>query len=188
MAERVGDRSVFAIEFEVSDYQPRTWNECWGRLWLWVGSNAVGNLDEIEMIQTGLDSLKETALDERRQASEALQGLRGEDALDAVMKARYDEEEWRAAHPLPVLDECLASVEVLPRLTGPFFDGWEAILLDCGESERLLYRREGAETLEAVWPTGTFAGIVSDSNAAFESYAREIIKTMRKTSVGLPKS
>ena len=172
MAERVGDRSVFAIGFEFSGFKARTWNEHWGRLWLSVGGATVGNLDEIEMIQTGLDSLRETACEEWEPASEALQGLSAEDSLNAVMNRRYGEEELLGAFSLSVSDECLASVEVLPRRTGPFFDGWEAILLNCGVSERFIWRCEGKETSEVLWPTGTFARVVGETCAAFEGLAR----------------
>ena len=176
MSVKVGDSTVFALEFELAGPSARTWNETWGRLWLWIGGSAVGNLEEIEMIQIGLDSLRETAGDERTQASKALQYLCGEDALNFVMEARYGEEERLITHSLPESDECLASVEVLPRRTGPFFDGWEAILLECDPLERLLYRREGKETLEAVWPTGSFAKVVSETNAAFERLVRAKLK------------
>jgi hypothetical protein len=39
----------------------------------------------------------------------------------------------------------LARYEVLPRLTGPFFDGWDAVLIEAGEEERFIFRQEGAE-------------------------------------------
>jgi hypothetical protein len=172
MAERIGDPSVFAIEFEISDFKARMWNEHWGRLWLWVGGGIVGNLDEFEMIQTGLDSLLATAREERDRASEALQGLSAEDALNAVMNAGYGEEESRDAHSLSVSEGCLAAVEVLPRLTAYFFDGWEAILLECGVSKRFVYRHEGKETFEVLLPTGAFAQVVGEACAAFERLAR----------------
>jgi hypothetical protein len=48
-------------------------------------------------------------------------------------------------------DETLFPLEILPRRTGPFFDGWEAILLDVGSEERFIYRDAEADVMEAVW-------------------------------------
>jgi len=54
----------------------------------------------------------------------------------------------------------LTQYEALPRLTGAFFDGWKAVLLAHGATERFVYRREHGETVETVWPNGTFSRIV----------------------------
>jgi len=34
LTRRVGNRWVFAVEFEIQDTLPKTWNESWGSLWL----------------------------------------------------------------------------------------------------------------------------------------------------------
>jgi hypothetical protein len=171
---RIGDRWTFALKFEIHGDPPATWNEWWGSLWIWVEGHLVGKPHETEMVLTGLDSLQESAREDRVPASSILSGRSSKDALDAVMWARYGGDD-----PSPVnsstKEESLFSLEILPRRTGPFFDGWEAILLEQGATQRFVYRQEGADVREAVWPQGTFCHVVGDARAEFERLARSML-------------
>ena len=140
-SRRIGNRWTFALEFEIQADAPRLWNESWGSLWLWVGGHLVGRPYETEMVQIGLDSLNETAGENRASASRILSACSPSEALQAVMWARYGGQDSVHVKASAVDDEALFPLEVLPRRTGLFFDGWEAILVDEGPIERFVYRR-----------------------------------------------
>ena len=177
LGQRVGDRWTFALEFEIT-IEPRTraWNEWWGSLWLWADGHLVGRPSEVEMIQTGLGSLHGTASENWGVASFTLSALSPSEALDAVMWARYGEEKLRPVRINFQEMDTLLCLEVLPRSTGPFFDGWEAIILEEGTRERFIYRQEGMEVAEATWPKGTFRSVVGEAQNDFERVARSILK------------
>lgn len=173
---RVGDRWSLAIEFEGIGEPPKTWNQWWGSLWLWVNGRVVGRPSELEIVMTGLDSLAESATGSGSRRNRLLSSLPANKAIDLVMWSRYGDD---------VRPDCLAGEdplllaqhEILPRLTGPFFDGWEAILLTESCSERFLVRRTGSQASEAVWPEGTFKGLVLQSRDCFERLASASLKS-----------
>jgi hypothetical protein len=159
-SSRIGDRWTFAIEFEGIGDPPKTWNEWWGSLWLWVDGHVVGSPSEIEMLMTGFDSLVESAHQAHTGLSSPLQpSIPAREALDLVMWARYGSDD-RGPGGFVGDPSTLTRYEVLPRLTGPFFDGWEAVLMEAAQEERFILRREGAEVMEALWPAGTFRRVV----------------------------
>jgi hypothetical protein len=175
---RVGDRWMFALEFEIrGEPRARAWNEWWGSLLLWADGHLVGKPYEVEMIQTGLDSLRETANGNRAPASLILSAFSPKEALDAVMWAHYDGKKEHRPLKLSLESEvALLPLEILPSLTGPFFDGWEAIILEDRATERFVFRQEGAEAAEAIWPLGTFRRVVGEAQSDFERIARSILK------------
>jgi hypothetical protein len=65
----------------------------------------------------------------------------------------------------------LAEFEILPRLTGSFFDGWEAVLIEVGHEERFIFRQEGADAREVFWPAGTFRSVVLRAVEEFKRLA-----------------
>src|SRR6202162_3092297 len=153
---RIGNRWMFALEFEVHGDLPKCWNEWWGSLWLWVEGHVVGAPFESETVLTGLDSLQEVALETGNRARRLLSGSSSKEALETVMCARYGSGA-PSRRNLVADDKSLLPFEVLPRRTGPFFDGWEAILLEDEKEERFVYRQEGSATVtEVIWPLGTF--------------------------------
>jgi len=81
----------------------------------------------------------------------------------------------------PAGSENLTAFDILPTSAGPFFDDWEAILLEEGENERFIYRRIGLPVCEARWKLGTFKDIVLRAN--FE--LREIGGSDRDQTKGL---
>jgi hypothetical protein len=174
--KRIGNRWTFALEFEILGDPPATWNEWWGSLWLWVEGRLVGRPHETEMVLTGLDSLVEVARENRTPASSILSACSSKEALEAVMWARYGGDGPPPVRLPMTNEESLFSVEVLPRRAGPFFDGWEAILVEEGATQRFVYRQEGAEVAEAVWPQGTFSRVVGDARTEFERLARSMLE------------
>jgi len=166
---RVGNRWNFAVEFEGIGDPPRAWNEWWGSLWLWANGQVVGWPFEIEMVMTGFDSLVESAQETETRTSGLLSSLPAYEALDLVMWARYGDDK-----PPVHFDgnpSLLVPHEVLPRLTGPFFDGWEAILIPEDLQERFIFRQEGGPVSEAKWPIGTFKRFVLQSRDEFKKLA-----------------
>ena len=179
ISKRVGDRRVLAVEFEIFPDLPSAPNELWGSLWLWVEGVLVGRPNETEMLQIAFESLRESARDDRGQASHVLSACSPIEALEAVMRARYGVQPGYSAETVRLNDdEILFSVEVLPRRTGPFFDGWEAILLDKGSREHFIYRQDEMAVVEAAWPIGTFARVIDEAAIEWEFIAKSTTKRL----------
>ncbi len=170
-SSRIGDRWTFAIEFEGIGDPPILWNEWWGSLWLWVDGQVVGRPSEFEMVMTGFDSLVESALQTRTGLSGPLQpSVDAGKALELVMWATYGSDD-RPPGDFVGDPSALTRYEVLPRLTGPFFDGWEAVLIEADQEERFIFRQEGADVREALWPSGTFRSVVQRALEDFKRFA-----------------
>src|SRR5579859_2288391 len=170
-SSRIGDRWTFAIEFEGIGDPPKAWNEWGGSLWLWVDGHVVGRPSEIEMVMTGFDSLVESVQQTRTGHSGPLQpSVPAGEALDLVMWACYGSDD-QAPGSFVGDPAALTRYEVLPRLTGPFFDGWEAVLIGAGQEERFILRLEGGEVREALWPAGTFRSVVQQALDDFKQFA-----------------
>ena len=170
-SSRIGDRWTFAIELEGIGDPPKSVNEWWGSLWLWVDGQVVGWPSEIEMLMTGFDSLAESAQQTPAGISSPLQpSVSAAEALDLVMWATYGDDDGAPGGFVGDPSD-LAGYEVLPRLTGPFFDGWEAVLIEAGQDERFIFRQEGAEAREVLWGAGTFRRTVQQAIDEFKRLA-----------------
>jgi hypothetical protein len=166
---RVGNRWIFAIEFEGIGDPPKVWNEWWGSLWLWANGQIVGRPFEIEMVMTGFDSLVDSAQKSENPAAANLASKPASEALDLVMWARYGVDDTpKGFEGDPIL---LCQHEILPLATGPFFDGWEAILLAENSQERFIFRQVGGRINEALWPGGTFKSLVFQALDEFKKLA-----------------
>lgn len=173
--KRIGNRSILAVEFEAhGSPPPKIWNEWWGYLWLWVEGHVVGRPFEYEMIWTGLESLKESAGETGQRANDLLPARNSEGALDMVMWASYGNHDL-AMEELIRDKGRLSAFEILPRRTGPFFDGWQAVLLEEGTRERFIYRAEGVPLAEVIWPFGTFRDVINAASSEFERLARSML-------------
>jgi len=175
LSKRIGNRWMFAVEFEIHFDAVKAWPATWGSLWLWVEGRVVGKADESEMVMTGFDSLHEVAIETGTRANPLLWGAPLHDALDVVMWARYESDHEPALARLISDPASLFPFEVLPRWTGAFFDGWEAILLENNTSERFIYRQESGSPIEATWPLGTFRQVVNEAKYDFEKAARTLV-------------
>jgi hypothetical protein len=161
---KVGKRESLSIEFSVRPDLNTPINEWWGSLCLWVDGNCVGNPNEIEMVSIGLDALVTAGQQTGSRVNPSLSSRTVTEALDCVMQAIYGEEEveW-----LP--DKEATRFEVLSTSAGPFFDNWEAILLEEGRMERFIYRRENQPVCEARWEIGTFRELAFRADAELKS-------------------
>jgi hypothetical protein len=171
---RIGNRWKFALEFEIHGSPPSVWNEWWGSLWLWAEGHVVGKPSESEMISIGLESLQEAAGEAGTRVSDLLSAQSPKEALEMVLWARYGDSDPAMAKTVGN-EKSLFPFEILPRRTGPFFDGWEAILLEEGAKERFIYRQQGADVVEVVWPLGTFRDVISEAGSEFEKLARSML-------------
>ena len=126
---------------------------------------------ETEIILIGLDSLYEAAREDRNVASPVLAPCSAMEALEAVMNARYGSHDLSALKGPTRSEEDLLSAEVLPRRIGPFFDGWEAVLLEGIGKERFIYRSGGRNVIGASWPIGTFRDVIVEARMEFERIA-----------------
>jgi hypothetical protein len=168
LTRSVGDGRVLAVEFVLSPELPRIWNEWWGRLSLSVAGRKIENSGEIEMVWTGLASLRESARDVAASSVSKISRCRPQEALSLVMQARYGEDS-------SIDDGELAHFEVLPSRTGPFFDGWEAVLIPNDEAERFIYRHGNESVSDALWPKGTFLGVMEEACREFELISKGLL-------------
>jgi hypothetical protein len=169
-SSRFGDRWTLAIEFEGIGERPRKWNEWWGSLWLWVNGRVVGSPSEIEVVMTGFDSLMESASQNINKLELWQSSAPAEQALEFAMWANYGTED-EAPADFCGNPEFLKTLEVLPGLTGPFFDGYKAVLLRAGQNERFIYQPDGEAIVEASWPAGTFRSVVLGAFEVFKKLA-----------------
>lgn len=141
----------------------------WGKLWLWVDGQIVGNPEEIEMIIIGLGPLRGVANEDRAESSSLIAHLGPEQALEVAMWASYEDDDSPAFLEFAGKRDILKRLEVLPGGTGPFFDNWEAVLFERGTQEQFVYRGPSAEVHPAVWPTGTFRGAINQAPTEFSA-------------------
>jgi|ERR1700722_1220154 len=166
LRRNVGARECLSVEFSVRPDLNTPTNEWWGTICLWIDHICVGNPNEVEMVSVGLGSLAHTAQHTGSRVSSALSSRSATEALESVVQAIYGEEglEWLSA-------EEASKFEVLSSAAGPSFDNWEAILLEQGQFERFIYRREGHPVCEARWKLGTFKEISLGAWAELKSLA-----------------
>ena len=132
--------------------------ELWlGRVWLTANGQVIGNVEDRfqEQIGIALGALLGAAQDTGKRQYHLLQGLSPEGALDLVMWAVYGDDE---VHPeLSDADrKMLATCEILSSRGGPAFDDWEAIIVESGDRETIIWRREREQVQTRTFPLGTF--------------------------------
>jgi|HubBroStandDraft_2_1064218.scaffolds.fasta_scaffold09090_5 hypothetical protein len=174
-AKEIGNRSSFAVEFQLSDNIPKEWHNWWGNLWLWAGGQLVGNPAETEMVAIGFASLMDTARETEARPRAQIPAQSPKEILDVVMWARYGEDDTRMAS-LVGDEKRLYPYEVLPGRAGPFFDNWEAVLVEDEGVERFIFREATKQVSEVSWPIGTFRDVVTRAESEFRSLARILLK------------
>lgn len=153
----IGSQESFGIEFDVKCDPAVPSNTWWGRLWLWADGVLVGNMNDIEMVSCGLGVLLNALHKTASRKSDLLSSLPAREALELVMCSVYGNNDAYVRRLAGSMD--LRSFEVLPG-GGPFFDEWQAILLEESETERFIFRKEGEPTFKCSWRMGTFRNIV----------------------------
>ena len=160
LERRIGSREVLSIEFSIEPQLDKPVNEWWGHIRFWAGGRCIGNPDEIEMVSIGLGALEAVGKQTGSRASPLLMRLPPDAAIDRVMQAIYGEEE---AETERVSFDDMTKFEVFPGAS-PFFDNWEAILLEEGDHEKFLYRHVRQPAQEMTWEIGTFRNITARAN------------------------
>src|SRR5205814_4795156 len=112
-------------------------------------------------------SLLNAALKTGCRASSLLSPLPAEEALNLVMWAVYGDDDSRR-EKLVGSRESLYPFEILPQ-GDPFFDGWEAIIIEERNAERFIFRKRGQPACEITWEPGTFKDTVLKAQAAFRN-------------------
>jgi len=167
ITRRIGNRRQFAVEFEVDADAPPA-RDVWGCLWLWAGGTCIGNSHEVEIVDFGLSGLQKAGRAIREQPS-FLSSMPASEALDLVMWAIYGDDD--PGREEMIKDRrSLDPFEVMPGVMGPYGDGWEAILIGDGSSERLVYRHALQSTQEVRWPQGTFSRTVTEAREVFRRF------------------
>ena len=132
--------------------------ELWlGRVWLTADGQVIGNVEDRfqEQIGIALGALLGAAQDTGKRQHHLLKGLSAEAALDLVMWAVFGDD---AVHPeLTGADRrLLARSEIISSKGGPAFDDWEGIIVESGDSETIVWRREQEQAQTRTFPLGTF--------------------------------
>jgi hypothetical protein len=135
-------------------------------VWLWVGGRCVGETHEVEIVEFGLNALQEAVDDPDPRTGSILASMSAEEALNLVMWARYGDDD-PALEAVAGSRQALEPYEILPRRTGVFFDHWQAVLLEQGETETMIFRRTGQPVSVVKWSKGTFASTVCEARRAF---------------------
>ena len=158
----IGSPGLFGIEFEVKCDLSVPANTWWGTFWLWADGKCVGDRNEMEMVSLGLGILLNAVRKADSRKSNLLSSLPAAEALNLVMSAVYGDDDPRRQELGSPSD--LGVFEVLPG-GGPFFDDWQAILLEEGGKERFIWRKDGEQTFEVRWELGTFRNVVLQAEA-----------------------
>jgi hypothetical protein len=141
-----------------------------GLVWLTADGQVIGNIEDRfqEQIGIALGALSVSAQDTGTRQHQLLQDLSPEAALDLVMWAACGDDE---VHPeLTDADRAvLARSEILTSSSGPAFDGWEAIIVESGNGETIIWRRERGQTQTRTFPLGTFWAATEQAQAWLRS-------------------
>jgi hypothetical protein len=154
---RFGDPDKIIIECTVEP-NSAVKRELWlGAVWLTADGQVIGNVEDRfrEQIGIALGALLGAAQGTGKRQHRLLRGLSPEGALDLVMWAVYGDDE---VHP-ELIDadrKALATSEILSSRSGPAFDDWEAIIVESGDRETIIWRREGERAQIRIFPLGTF--------------------------------
>lgn len=223
--KRIGNRWEFAIEFEIHKADgkiPRWWDDWYGSLWLWVDGRAVGNTDAFLVVKFAFETLCAVGAADRAAATAALSKQpSAAEKLDIVMGCAQADS-WLGLSPedacrtvaeemgvpsvdIATMEEMRAksrqmlTLDMLPAGTGWAFQGWQAVLLDEGEQERMIYRYRPEQDMEpdhdaasegespesdagpgvvteAVWPSGTVLRVAEAARKEFEAMAMRMFR------------
>lgn len=165
-----GDRWRFGIECEVQDCDVDPWGtlEPFGSFWLWAEGRTIGNTDVSEQLTLAFSRLRSSASYAGQRPDNRFLGMSNTDKLNFVRWVGYGEdhefcaERWGGRCLDGARAEDVKSYWVIPPGDSPFFDDWEAILLERETAETLVWRyqrRERRECVEVAVPSGMFAEV-----------------------------
>jgi hypothetical protein len=167
-----GDRWYFGMECEVQDCDVDPWGtlEPFGSFWLWAEGRTIGNPDVSEQLTLAFSQLRSSAGYAGQRPDDRFPGMNNIDKLDFVRWVGYGEdhefcaERWGGRCLEEARAEDVESYWVIPPGHSPFFDDWEAILLEGETTETLIWRhqRRGlAECAEIAVCSGGVCGSLS---------------------------
>lgn len=152
---RFGDPKKITVECDVESNSAAKRGLWLGLVWLTADGQVIGNVEDRfkEEIGIALGALLGAAHNTGKRQDHLLQNFSPEEALDLVMWAVYGDDE---AHPeLADADrKVLATSEILSSC--PAFDDWEGIIVESGDSETIIWRREREQAQSRTFPLGTF--------------------------------
>jgi len=191
-----GDRWRFGDECEVQDCDVDPWGtlQPFGSFWLWVEGRAIGNTEASEQLVLGFSTLQDSVRYSGRRADNRFPGMTNLDKLDLVRWVGWgDDDEFRPElWGGKSLDQARAEKVdpywVISPSESPFFDGWEAILLEREMTETLVWRHQGegfSLSQEVELPLGLFSEVCTQACDWFDRIRQERMgSTLREPKEG----
>lgn len=185
-----GNRWRFGIECDLEDCDLDPWGsrEPYGSLWLWAAERLIGNPEVGEQLIHGFGPLETVAHSAGSRGASEVPGKTNLDKLDFIRwvdfgdDGDFDSARWgtRSIEELRQFDA--KRFALFPISFSPFQDGWQAVLLDDGEQETLVWRKwRGVvdETHELSLPQAEFTSVIRR--------AADWFRNIRRTRVGTGK-
>ncbi len=132
-AMEFGDRSRFAVSFELNENSGGPW--LFGKICYWIGNKTIGDYEQGTSLRDVIVALKWIVHDAGKREDCQRFSMPGEDAFRAIDSSLYGRPENVGAESE---NDATAQFEVCPRVD--VFDEWKVYLIECGEEARLLYK------------------------------------------------
>lgn len=191
-----GDRWRLGVECEVQDCDVDPWGtlEPFGSFWLWVEGRAIGNTDVSEQLVAGFSRLRASARYSGQRADDRFPGMTNLDKLDAVRWVGWGDDDefrpelWGGLSLDQARTEDVRPYWVFPPGESPFFDEWEAILLEREMIETLVWRHQRgglSSSHEVELPLGLFSYVCTRACDWFDRLRQERMgSTLREPKEG----
>lgn len=150
----------------------------------------IGNSGAAEQLVHGFSPLDAVRIDAGNRRSSEVPGTTNLDKLDFIIWVGFGDDEdfdiakWglqKIGHARKFDVQCF---ELFPRGYSPFQDGWEAVLLDDGQRETLVWRQwreDVGETHELSLPQGEFTSVIALATDWFSALHRSRLATVERT-------
>jgi hypothetical protein len=179
-----GDRWRFGVECEVQDCDVDPWGtlQPFGSFWLWVEGRAIGNTDVSEQLVLGFSTLRDSVRNSTRRPDSRFPGMTNLDKLNLVRWVGWGDDDefrpelWGGIGPDQARTEDVKPYWVVPPGDSPFFDDWEAILLERKVSETLVWRHQRgsfSSSHEIELPLGFFSEVCTGACDWFDRFQQE---------------
>jgi hypothetical protein len=176
-----GDRWRFGVECEVQDCDVDPWGtlQPFGSFWLWVEGRAIGNTDVSEQLVLAFSTLRASVRGAGRRSDDRFPDMTNLDKLNRVRWVRWGDDDefrpelWGGKSPDEARAEDVQPYWVVPPGDSPFFDDWEAILLERETSETLVWRHQrggSSSSQEVELPLGFFSEVCTRACDWFDRF------------------
>ena len=148
-----------------------------GSFWYWVAGQLVCNPDAQEPLGIAYSVVLNVLETASQRPDERFIGLTASEKLPLVDWARFGEDdEPEAARWIAYGRKGFMPYRIIPEDGGPWFDGWEGLLSEAGESELIVWRRtRTSHVQEHSLPAGTLVEVATEFCAWFEDLRRRSI-------------